>query len=306
MEEVTTTPEDPILENLKTYTGWNRIFKADSSYVVSFNEGDAHTIKGLEHDEHAFFLDGEEFKNIPISFHIIRKKRHFQYWTMNKKLHRSDDLPSYVMYDPIGKKLHRRWFWNGLLHRTNGPADEISIGYEIDDESLNTHIRESWDKMEYQWFVEGIHGGDVMDVIPTEATLLDGWRYRNKITGKLDSIDDDSPAVFIRNATIQWSGHSFTSGAGDTSLRPLFLEAHDLGEEFKQGKFRKRYCNYLTIEWIKDKQAIDLNNSKDSIEKFNRVIKNDLFNDVNLWNGGFFSDDETSFLIVSEFGRIVE
>lgn len=302
MEEEKNPPLDLTLENLKTYTGWNRIFKAASSYVISFDENDAHQIKGLEHDDSTFFLDGDEFKNTPVSFHIIRHKRHFQYWTMNKRLHRSDDLPAYVMYDSIGKRLHRRWFWNGMQHRLNGPADEMVTGYEIDDSSMSTHVRESWDKMQYQWFIEG-EQGDAIDSIPVEAVLLDGWRYRNKITGRVDSINDDSPAFFTGNVTIFWYKTYNDENDKTASLRPAFLEAHDLGESYSQGTFKKRYCNYLLITWLKNNKVLP---ATIEIEKFNRVIKNDLLTDLNLWDGGFFADDETSFLVISEYDRIVQ
>ena len=302
MEEVKTPPQDPILENLKTYTGWNRIFKADSSYVISFDENDASMIKGLDHDDSTFFLDGDEFKTTPVSFHIIRQERHFQYWTMGKRLHRSDDLPAYVMYDPIGKRLHRRWFWNGMQHRLNGPADEIATGYEVDDTSMSTHIRESWDKMEYQWFIEGIQG-DLIKSIPMEARLLEGWRYRNKITKRIDSIDDDSPAFFSGNVEIWWVRNDSSINKDTTYLRPQYLEAHDLGEEFNQGKLKKRYSNYLRITWLKNNKDVVFDAA---IERFNRVIKNDLFTDLNLWDGGFYADDETSFLVISEYDRIVQ
>ena len=126
---------DKFVDKIKIATGWERVAKVNDSYVLSFGMGDIPVIKGLVVDQAAdtFYLEFEEFKPLPISFLVNIGDSYNQYWTINKRLHRTGDLPAYVSYDETKSSIVRRCYWNGLLHRTNVPSRETISRFEREE-----------------------------------------------------------------------------------------------------------------------------------------------------------------------------
>jgi hypothetical protein len=298
---------DRILEEIKTATGWNQVAKEDSGYVITFHEREAHQIKGLSKNDTTFYLAFESLSAIPICFYIIRHGRHFQYWTLNDQLHRSDDKPAYIMYDQEGNRYHRRWYWHGLMHRTGGPAEESVQGYNPDHTTYNSHIKEEFKRMEMEWWSEGIrsNGGEG---IPIWASADDGWRCKNKVTGLLDWPDEDWPAFFANCVKIEWENPGarmidyFDKSSYSGELRPTRLVATNVSEKYLQGELTDRACEFFEMQWaLGDKEIY---HNTDKMVKFNDAIKTELLTGLNFWKGSLLSDAETDLILTSEFNRI--
>lgn len=296
-----------IIEELKSATGWNGIAETNSGYVITFNESDAHLIRGLSKNNSTFYLEFDSFSDIPLCFHIIRHGRHFQYWTIHNQLHRSDDKPAYIMYDPGGNRYHQRWYWHGLLHRLGGPAEEFTQGYKVDKTSYDSHIKEEFKSMEMEWWREGVISNG-LNGIPIWAKIEDGWRCKNKTTGLLDWPDDEWPAFYAKKVKIEWSntGGRLINYNGRTDstdeLRPMSLLAFNFSETYSQGKLNIRSCEFFEMEWAQGVKEINTNS--DNIILFNNTIRDDLLTELNLWNGRLLGDSETELILLSEFNRI--
>jgi len=78
------------------------------------------------------------------------------------------------------------------------------------------------------------------------------------------------------------------------------LEATGMSEKYDQGEFKKRLCDSLTMIWLKNDQALDATR----IQPFVEFIRTKLLSDLDLWSGNLYPDDETEFLIISEFDRL--
>ncbi len=298
---------DHILEEIKTATGWNQVVKKDSGYVITFQENDAYQIQGLSKNDTTFFLTFESLSAIPLCFHIIRHGRHFQYWTLNDQLHRSDDNPAYIMYDPDGCRYHRRWYWHGLMHRVGGPAEESVQGYKADDTTHGSHIKEEFKLMEMEWWTEGIRNNG-SNGIPIWASAEDGWRCKNKATGRLDWPDENWPAFYATGIKIEWENpgarmidYVDKSLYGD-ELRPTRLVATNMAETYDQGELTNRTCEYFTMQWARGEKEVYHNTDK--MVQFNDAVKTELLTGLNLWKGSLTSDAETDLILTSEFNRI--
>lgn len=298
---------DPVLEEIKTATGWNHVVKKDSGYVITFQESDACQIKGLSKNDTTFYLTFESLSAIPICFHIIRHGRHFQYWTLNDQLHRSNDKPAYIMYDQEGKRYHRRWYWHGLMHRIGGPAEESVQGYNADDATYSSHLKEEFKHMEMEWWTEGIRNNGA-NGIPIWASAEDGWRCKNKATGKLDWPDEEWPAFYASTVKIEWSNpgarmieYADKSKYADM-LRPTRLVSTCMSETYSQGELLNRTCEFFEMQWARGVE--ELHSRTDQLVKFNDAVKTELLTGLNLWNGSLTSDAETDLILTSEFNRI--
>lgn len=298
---------DKLLEEIKNATGWSHVTKKDSGYVITFNECEAHQIQGLSKNDTTFFLAFESLSAVPICFHIIRHGRHFQYWTLNDQLHRSDDKPAYIMYDQEGKRYHRRWYWHGLMHRTGGPAEESVQGYKADDTTYSSHIKEEFKRMEMEWWTEGIRSNGV-DGIPIWASADDGWRCKNKATGLLDWPDEEWPAFYANGVKIEWANPGsrmidyVDKSAYPDVLRPTRLVATNMSEKYSQGELLDRTCEFFEMQWARGDKEIYHNTAK--MVKFNDAIKTELLTGLNFWKGNLLSDAETDLILTSEFNRI--
>ncbi len=304
---MTEPKHDPILEEIKTATGWNGVVKKDSGYVITFQESDAHQIKGLSKNDSTFYLTFESLSAIPICFHIIRHNRHFQYWTLSDQLHRANDKPAYIMYDPEGSRYHRRWYWHGLMHRIGGPAEESVRGYSIDETLYGSHTKEEFKHMEMEWWTEGIRNNGT-DGIPIWASMEDGWRCKNKETGLLDCPDTDWPALYATAIKMEWSnaGYRITELGNKSSssgeLSPSRLVATKLSEVYSQGNLQDRTCDFFEMQWNLGDEEIDT--KYNNIIRFNESVKTELLTGLNLWGGSLLSDAETELILMSEFNRI--
>jgi len=296
---------DSVPEEIKTATGWKSVYKQKSGYVIIFRDVDAGKIQGLSKNEDTFFLTFESLNSTPICFHVIRNNSHFQYWTLNKQLHRSNDNPAYIMLDQDNKRHHQRWFWHGLMHRLDRPAEEAVMGYNTIDSETGSHIREEFQKIEMEWWVEGIRSNGI-DGMPIWASLEDGWRYKNKTTGKLDW-SDDWPALYAKKARVEWTNPrarivEYWDRKSCEELRPTSLLTTALSEYYNQGNIIDRSCSHLEIQWSHGGR--DLENYSENMIKFNDVIKTDLFKDIKLLDGKVFDNAETEIIVLSEYNRI--
>ena len=195
---------DKFVDKIKTATGWERVAKVNDSYVLSFDMSDIPVIKGLITDLAAetFYLDFEEFTTLPVSFIVDIGGSHNQYWTVNRRLHRTDGRPAYISYDEAQSVVVKRWYWNGLLHRTDGPARETINNYSREDlDKFPNHYKESWSGMILEWWQEGLQS---YYESPCKAEIYGGWRYRKTKNNALDNFDKDSPAFGANTVRISW------------------------------------------------------------------------------------------------------
>lgn len=300
---------DKFVDKIKTATGWERVAKVNNSYVLSFNMSDIPVIKGLIIDQSAdtFYLEFEEFTPLPISFLIDIGNSRNQYWTVNRRLHRAGGLPAYVSYDETQYIIVRRWYWNGLLHRTDGPARETILGYKREElDELPNHYKESWSSMNLEWWEEGMQS---YYESPCNAIIYGGWRYRKKSDNALDNFDKDSPAFGASTVRINWMpGYKSTQYLD--ALVPYCAEFRDLVEYYKDGKYQKRETERVSFDWARNGKILTVDSSgvnpNESLTIFNNLVHANLLNSFNLWERPFYKDEETEFLTITEFGRVYD
>ena len=296
---------DKFVNKIKTATGWESVAKVNDSYVLSFDMNDIPVIKGLVIDQAAdtFYLEFEEFASIPISFLVKLGDNYNQYWTVNKRLHRSGDLPAFVSYNrhnDIVSEIIRRWYWNGLLHRTTGPARETICGYEREElDELPHHYKEKWSLMKLEWWEEGIQGHYES---PCKADIYNGWRYRKKSNNALDNFEKDAPAFGANLINISWLPGYMSTKQLD-ALVPYRAELSDMVEYYINGQYQKREADGVAFEWAKD--GVIINPVSDHVS-FDDIVKKNLLNGFNLWKKPFYKDEEAEFLTIAEFGRIYD
>lgn len=295
---------DKFVEKIKIATGWERVAKVNDSYVLSFGMGDIPVIKGLVVDQAAdtFYLEFKEFEPLPISFLVNIGDSYNQYWTINKRLHRTGDLPAYVSYDETKSSIVRRWYWNGLLHRTNGPARETINNFEREElDELPDHYKESWVTMRLEWWEEGMQS---CYESPCKADVYSGWRYRKKSNNALDNFDKDSPAFGANLVNISWMpGYKSTKYLD--ALVPYRAELRDLVEYYKDGKYQKREAEQTNFDWVRNGKILEDHQDEKQCA-FNNMVNESLLSSFNLWKRPFYKDEEAEFLTIAEFGRVYD
>lgn len=106
------------------YNDLEYIFVGDYSDVPPKYTG---IVKFLNDDRIKTFKNGElhSFEDRP-SAH----DRYYDCWHMNDCLHRENNKPAYITYDDFGTPVRYKYYINGMLHRTDGPAIVCAYGNE--------------------------------------------------------------------------------------------------------------------------------------------------------------------------------
>ncbi len=283
-----------IVEELQIATGWKDISLVGASIVFRLDIQDMKCITGLKQGSDCLYLEFEEFKQIPISFLVTQGDTVHQYWTIGDRLHRTNDLPAYVAYDPDKDRIIRRWYWNGLKHRTTGPAQEMTKGFKVVDiDGLGNFYQETWDYMTLEWYQEGFASR-----FPycAKATLEEGQRIKNKTTNHVQSPRKDIPALVVVDCILEWDNFNPSQ-----EFRPVSATIRELRELNDGEQVTGRECSQCDFTW---QQGSDVFKAVDHKE-FNEVVKNDFISLIDLW-GPFYKEEDTEFILITEFNRINE
>ncbi len=265
--------------------------------------------KGVHPTDTCFRIGCNILRDIPIYYHITDKNFYHYYRTVNGCLESKDDQPAYISFNRYKKWIARKWFQNNVLHRNEGPAEETLRGYEIDENFTETHIREEWSDMSMKWWY---HGMDVMAMtrVPEDFPMnrqligssVDGWRYKRKKSGLLDSITDTNACFFSGSFRLSWGLMADGVDKQFEGLGPITLFANNLQERYNNGKLADRRCDSLNIVWCRNGTVV----GGEPVAKFNEYIRKRMFNDLNILTGDFYEDPELEFLILAEFDRLYE
>ena len=287
MESVDTT-----VRELKIATGWENINYVGDSFVIKLGIQEMRCVKGLKQGNDCLHLEIEDFRDLPISFVVTAGDTVHQYWTLGRQLHRTNDRPAYVAYDPGNDRIIRRWYWNGLKHRVTGPAQEMIKNYKVTDvEGMNDFYQESWEYMSLAWYQEGF---PAKFPYCSEATIETGQRIKDKSTNRIQSPRADLAAYTAERCEFIWD-----SRTSQDAFRPTSAEIIDLPEGYDNGKLTTRECGVADFNWKRG----DTDFPADEHTSFNEEFKRELFSIIDLW-GKFYKDEEAEFLVISEFNRI--
>lgn len=282
-----------IIIELKSATGWQNIKFKNGYFVFDLTLPDIRVIKGMKNGNDCLFLDYDAFKELPLAFVVRVGETVHQYWTRNRVLHRTEGRPAYVSFDPNQQRIIRRWHWNGILHRDDGPSKEMLKGFISEEvEGLDGFARESWEYMELEWYQEGF---PAQFPWVSKAVVDAGHRFRDVRTGKIHSPRPDLTAWTSERTEYTW-----VARGGYDGFYPDSAEILDLSERYDQGKFVDRAASMADFSWKRDTTELDFN----KMTKYNEELKEgELFSAIDLW-GKLFDTAETEFLLLTEFERI--
>jgi hypothetical protein len=293
---------DPILEEIKAATHWHLVEKIDDAYVISFAFKDHRQIIGLARGEQqdSFYLNFDSLRQVPISFLIsFGESSIVQYWTLNQQLHRTGSRPALtsVMRDDVGGDhiVCRRWFWNGMPHRVDGPAIEKMTGYNaaVDNQS---YLTESWSSKQLIWMVEG---QEARYPFPKKAELLDGSSIKYAKTKEYCKFED-VPSLHAAIATFEWELPRYKED-WNHHLIPLHADISDFSEFYEQGKLKNRQCERLEMDWLwKGKKLAGL---FDMNEFHEALLNTGLIRKLDFWKAPFYSTAGTEVMMLTEFEK---
>lgn len=253
--------DDSILRDLKVATGYENIYKEDTSFVIDMitasslhgvdddikNDGALEltgTVKGLYSSGHSYFLAFDSFRDVPISF-LVRNKRGSaitQYWTLDQKLHRADDKPAYVRYDYDNNNYVKKWYWYGMRHRMNTKPTLVGgYGYQRTEYysgyKKGRELYEKWDYLDYEYYHEGMR----KILYPDTAILEEVERYSN-----ISNSDDFTEN--IRLITIRWN-----PDYGKKKQSRYYLNEFSAATSINENNVRslKEGSSLLTFDWRK-------------------------------------------------------
>lgn len=120
---------DPVLESLQLATRTPITRLASGAYLIEGKSFESmnDSVVGFVWKDNCPGLSFSEFQNEQIVFRInqfspVSGDILYEYYTVGGRLHRGDDLPAKYIY--TNASIHRGWYWNGVLHRETGPAEE--------------------------------------------------------------------------------------------------------------------------------------------------------------------------------------
>ena len=292
--------EDPILDALKRATGYDDITPRPSGYVIRVEVYNRSKIKGLVRGKDGFWLDHDEFQNVPISFVMEdpHTEKVWQYWSLKKTIHREGG-PAYICYDPRNKTLERRYYYNGLEHNDHGPYWELFKGYEIDVDTFINHYVETWVEATFTWMIHG----DLTKQHTRYAHLEDGQWYRRKSDRMLDSPTGFSPTFRVRKAFIEFTDWLYKRKRERDGIYPHKLTFDNLAENYERGVLTDRWCDELVATWLYNGKtyAPAFEGEVSWISEFTERVKQALLKDINIWEGSIYKDEEAEFIFLTEF-----
>lgn len=284
---------EDVIQEIKMATGYDNVYFVKNSYVIDFDITKSHCIKGLRTCKNSFVLDFEFLNGMPISFLVRTKLGNIlsQYWTLNGQLHRGHDLPATVFIDEEKQTIIRKWYWNGVLHRTNGPAKQRIVNYQVDYDlkEFPYHFKESWDELNQEWWSEGY---SCLYPTPKICSIDTGYHLKRKLDKVLDSPAEDFPAVVYDRGIIEWDNNE------EDALLPKEIEFVSLQEWYENAKFLDRNALKLMTAWVQGNKEIAY-----FYEIDNFVLKHFL-NDLGLWSAPFYRKDDIEFLLLSEYDKL--
>lgn len=265
---------------------------------------DRGTIKGLAKDSDTFMLTQTEFDDVPLCFLVMGETSVWQYWTLNKRLHRING-PAYVSYNETSKFMERGFYFNGLSH-SNGPANEKYFGYEIDSETLTDHVVETWNGAEFKWMLYG----ENKKFFGRWGLAKGGQCYRRRSDRKFDAPDDFSPTFWADELIIEWTGWIYDPNRDKDGVAPQRLVFTDFSEIYENGKLKKRSCSNLEGSWFYAGKLYSWHNDRHKmapwVERFNDRVKKNLLKEIGIWEGPAYKDGEDEFYFLSEFNACYE
>ncbi len=295
--------EDPILDALKRATGYEDIHARPSGYVIRIDQRNRSKIKGLVRNQAGFYLEHNEFDNVPLSFIVEDEptERTWQYWTLHKRMHREDG-PAYIYYDALRGDMSRRYYYFGLGHRANGPFQEVYYDFSIDVNTFHTHFLESWSSAKFEWMIHG----DATKQYTRWANLGKGQCYRRKIDRVLDSPEDFGPTFEVDRLTLEFVDWVYVKDKlKDGGVLPHEMHFVDLAENYDKGKLTDRWCEELNATWVSNGQryAPAFEGEESWISRFNDSVRKNLLKYIDIWNGDVYPDEEAEFLFLTEFNN---
>lgn len=293
---------DHLLDEIKAATHWHDVKKVDDAYVITFDFKDFRHIIGLARGEEmdSFYLNFDSLRQVPISFLVSLGSSTVQYWTLNQRLHRTGGRPALTSITPEGFRpttetytIARRWFWNGMPHRLDGPAVQKINGYQA---SINEgYLTESWDGMNLIWIIEG---QPACYPHPQQAKLFNGSCVRDARTKQYHQ-SGDYPAFHADEATFHWQVSS-TDEFKD-HLVPLCAEISGFREYYERGKLINRDADHLEMEW--SHRGKDLSKITDLNSFIDALMSTGLLRKLDFWKGPFYSRAGIELMVLTEFQK---
>lgn len=282
-----------IVDELKVATGWKQISLVNDTIVLKFDMKEMHVINGLKQGNDSLYLTFDDFKEYPISFVVTAADSVHQYWTLGGRLHRINDLPAYVAFDPTKDRIIRKWYWNGLKHRLTGPAETMTKGFKVVEiPGFPDFYQETCEYATMTWFQEGFAS---RFPFCAEAKLERGQRIKHKETNTIHSPREDLPALTAEEAKFTWD-----TFVPSEQFRPVSADIVELSEIYdKDGKITSRACDECAFNWRRGDDIF----AAEKCEQFNQLFGDELFSSVDLW-GPFYPDDQIEFILISEFSRV--
>ena len=296
--------EEPIIDALKRATGWDDISALPTSYVIRFSIYDRQVIKGLRRDKDTFYLELDDFDDVPLSFLVEDPNTGatLQYWTLQRRLHRTNG-PAFVAWKPAEGIMERCFYYFGLEHNPNGPSKETYEGYTIDTDTFANHVYESWDRAGFSWKMQG----QFQHNYGRWGVSQNGSCYRYRGDRSFDAPDDFGPTLRMDKLLLEWSDFLYDPNVKKEGVVPQKLEFINLEEDYKRGEFVRRTCDDLRGSWLHNGKLFSWMDEGDRsagnywVQKFTQKVHKNLLEYLNLWSGPVYRDAEAEFLFLTEF-----
>lgn len=268
-------------------TGWTGIFMGSDCPVLRFSIADMRKIRGLKRNEHTLYLDYPEFKYHPISFMVTDDSIVTQYFVVGDRLHRSDG-PAKIISNPKGVCL-QEYYYNGLPHRTDGPAIIEYDNLRLSDECAGVPVPSSImcytysAKRHFYWR----DGQPCRYPLPHSAQFSDGQECMTLKNGEWVVSDSPNfPHIQAEGLLINW--HSPRTGEA-------FIRQLDIARPVMDHNLKLIECEeVMSLHWVDRDEVIDFN------EEQRDRVKSDFLPVWNLLSGPVFTDEleETLFFVL--------
>jgi hypothetical protein len=301
-----------VIADLTLATGWKDIHytkkedESEGTFVFSFPVTDFRFIKGLRSSgvDKSIFLDFPSFNDLNLSFLVYQPHDHndiTQYWTRNRRMHRTNDQPAFVRHrvggDIEGTQVVREWYWWGLIHREDGPARETYRDYRcIYPDDTPYHYSVGWSNLKLEWMYSGISQHYPS---PASAMLGDGSYTKKRATNLCDDCSG-TPGLQAEEIIIEWCP-PYEADHMQDQLIPYSLEAQNLSESYNNGKLTNRSMDDVKMDWCHRGKIL---NATGNLKHFNQALsEKDFFTNLDLWKAPFYPRAGAEFMALTEFQR---
>ena len=284
------------IEELKIALQWDNIYEGADCPVICFDSTNYGQLSGnigvlgeTEGMPSNFYIKIPEYQTELLSFQVTNTRYNtiHQYWVLGSNMHRVTG-PAFIYTPNSMNVVTYRWYYNGVVHRDDGPAESVIRKLQTTNTLPNTgesipdgYTCSRWSHRVDKWYT---HGSPNTFPNINRMETVNGYQVFKQMDGKSVPCDlGDTPSMRADSMTASWLNQK-----GSTEFMISRLVASDYTCHFGSDGPHNHSCSKI--------RHLHAHNHSGSLEKTDHgdleTIRTDLFPEWEIWGKPLFKNEQ--------------